>query len=445
MMAAYSGKDRVGGLATKADKFGFHKIVVVATENGRLIAIDTASGGQVAWNVPVPDYGESPEWEVPTLRPFPHGIIRVKNSGGHWVFETMTGTLLRKGPDTKPKSQTATVINYDLVEGQLRGYVGDEKTSQLWTFKPKNGEEITSLSARPLDDPVSSIGTVLGDRRVLYKYLNPNLVLVTAVSNKTSSASFYLLDAVSGNVLYETSHVGVDTSRSIASTVSGNWLSYSFTAKSGAAAASRGHHLVIAELFESSLPNDRGVLDSKTNYSSLQPSSGDLGLPYVISQSYQIPDEISLMAVSQTEQGITTRMLLVTLPESNSIAGIPLPAIDPRRPVGRDPTALEQAEGLTRYTPVLDIHPQWYLNHKREVVGVKRIITSPAVLESTSLVFAYGLDVFGTRVTPSFSFDVLGKEFNKLQMLGTVAALFVAVVFVAPLVRRKQINMRWQM
>ena len=118
-------------------------------------------------------------------------------------------------------------------------------------------------------------------------------------------------------------------------------------------------------------------------------------------------------------------------------------------------------EGLTKYNPVLEFNPQWYLNHKREVVGIEKVVTSTAVLESTSLVFAFGGDVFGTRVSPSFAFDVLGRGFNKVQMLMTVAALFVAVVFVAPLVslftigtdtsanmqqvKRKQINMRWSL
>ncbi|KAH0406734.1 hypothetical protein KCU90_g23721, partial [Aureobasidium melanogenum] len=122
----------------------------------------------------------------------------------------------------------------------------------------------------------------------------------------------------------------------------------------------------------------------------------------------------------------------------------PRQVIDPRRPVGRDATKDEMMEGLMKYTPVLEFDPKWYLNHQREVYGVETVTTSPAVLESTSLVFAYGLDVFSTRISPSFSFDVLGKDFNKLQMLATVAALAVATVAVAPLVKRKQINTRWQ-
>jgi hypothetical protein len=91
-------------------------------------------------------------------------------------------------------------------------------------------------------------------------------------------------------------------------------------------------------------------------------------------------------------------------------------------------------EGLVRYQPVIEFDPKWILNHKREVLGIQEVVTSPALIESTSLVFAYGLDVFGTRLTPSFSFDILGKDFNKFQMLATVAALAVATFVVAPLV-----------
>ena len=87
-----------------------------------------------------------------------------------------------------------------------------------------------------------------------------------------------------------------------------------------------------------------------------------------------------------------------------------------------------------RYNPVIEFDPKWHLNHAREVIGIKDVITSPALLESTSLVFAYGLDVFGTRLSPSFNFDMLGKDFNKFQMLATVAALAVVTFVVTPLV-----------
>jgi hypothetical protein len=109
--------------------------------------------------------------------------------------------------------------------------------------------------------------------------------------------------------------------------------------------------------------------------------------------------------------------------------------------VARDPTKNEQAEGLIRYAPVIEFDPKWYLNHKREVIGTINVITSPALIESTSLIFAYGLDIFGTKLSPSFSFDILGRDFNKFQMLATVAALAVLTFVVGPLVSERQMDM----
>jgi hypothetical protein len=79
----------------------------------------------------------------------------------------------------------------------------------------------------------------------------------------------------------------------------------------------------------------------------------------------------------------------------------------------------------------------------RQVAGVREILTAPALLESTSLVFAYGLDLFGTRVAPSKTFDVLSESFNKAQLALTVLGLAGAIVMTGPAVRRKRLRERW--
>ena len=224
-------------------------------------------------------------------------------------------------------------------------------------------------------------------------------------------------------------HEDVDVTRPIASTISENWFSYSYTSVTTQSGA-KGHNIVVGEMYESQLPNDRGPRGTLTNSSTIE-----FGYePHIMTQTYHIAEPISHMAVTQTRQGITSRLLLAVLPESKAIVGIPRSIVDPRRPIGRDPTSTEAMEGLVRYDPVLRFDPKWYLTHQREVVGIDSITTSPALLESTSLIFAYGLDLFGTRASPSFSFDVLGKDFNKLQMLATVAALALGTLVVAPLV-----------
>ncbi len=78
-----------------------------------------------------------------------------------------------------------------------------------------------------------------------------------------------------------------------------------------------------------------------------------------------------------------------------------------------------------------------------QVAKTRRIITSPALLESTSLVFAYGLDLFFTRVAPSNTFDVLSESFNKPQLVITIAGLALAIAVAKPIVARKRLRERW--
>ena len=448
------------------DTFGFHKLVVVATEKGRLAALDVGSRGKVLWNVHLEQFADT-KFEYPTLRAH-SGYVEVRDPSfdGSFFINSTTGGLassVNLELHVPPVTEGQELVSFSLRNGVLAGFLENQpSTEPIWSFVPTNSERIIGYTARPLRDPVASIGKVLGDRRVLYKYLNPNLVLVKTVSDSARTASVYLLDSASGQLLHTVSHADVDTSRPIPSTISENWFSYSLTIDSTLSPESRGYQLVVSDLYESPLPDDRGPLGASSNSSTVKPSSsqGDAAKPYVLSQSYQIAAEISHMMATQTRQGITSRELIITLPSTNSIVGIPRQIIDPRRPIGRDPTANEQAEGLTRYTPLLPLDSKWHLTHKYEVLGIKDVITSESGIESTSLVFAYGHDIFGTRVAPSFAFDILGKGFNKIQMLLTVAALFVGVLFVAPLVsslssiiftislryqqvRRKQINTLW--
>ncbi|KAI9755680.1 MAG: hypothetical protein M4579_004178 [Chaenotheca gracillima] len=474
------------------DNFGFRKLVAVATDNGHLYALDAGSRGRFVWRTKVVDLGPDEKWHVRgILNNLQEGTITVECTGGEsYSFEAATGKILQNSPsdstetaqssilvdgehgsqsllkvyeggvlgdlpsDSLPKGDPVLVVRGP--EGSLRGmrYVsGTSKTVKptvVWEFSPSSGHVVTDFTGRPSDDPVASMGRVLGDRSVMYKYLNPNLLLVTTIGETTSTASFHLLDGVSGNTLYSVTHEGVDISRHISSLVSENWFVYSFWGQianqDAASSTTSAYQLVAAEIFESEIPNDRGPLGGSANFSSLGTSGLDFvpTEPYVASLSFLINQEISGLAVTQTRQGITSRSILATLASSNAIVAIPRAILDPRRPVGRDPTAAEMEEGLGKYVPVIEFDPRWFINHKQEVIGIKNIITTPALLESTSLVFAYGLDIFGTRVAPSMAFDILGKGFAKVQLILTVLGLAVGVSIMAPIVRKKQINARWQ-
>jgi len=141
--------------------------------------------------------------------------------------------------------------------------------------------------------------------------------------------------------------------------------------------------------------------------------------------------------VTQTRQGIANRYVLAYLPEAHSIAGLSRQILDARRPVGRDSTPAEkEAEGLIQYAPNIEIDPRSIISHQRNVLGVKNILATPVIVESTTLIVAYGVDVFGTRLAPSGMFDILGDGFNKPTLILTVVSLLAGVLFLSPMVRK---------
>ena len=467
----------------RRDGFGFHKIVLIATERGRLAALDAGNQGKVIWNIQAVSLKAEETWDVLDIE-VEDGTALIRAKGGEFLRVVVnTGTILQHQPGAMIKSLKTSVSVLDssgkkvLIPVNDNGYLGDlpkadfghgtivvtegedsvvrgwglikgTKPKLVWRFMPASGERVESVNARPSHDPVASIGKALGDRNVLYKYLNPNLLLITAIGVEISTATFYILDATSGSVIYSVTHPGVDTRQPIVSTMSENWFAYSLYSESTAVTQDvtqtdgqnlKGYQLVVSELYESPYPNDRGSLGSSTNFSTVYLTAADeddsLTSPHVISQTYLIPGPISSMSVTSTLQGITTRSLLCVVPELNALISISKAFLDPRRPVGRDPSASEMEEGLFRYSPILDFEPKWILSHKRDVISISNVITSPSLLESTSLVFAFGnLDLFGSRVSPIGAFDILGNGFSKLQLVLTVVALAVGTTLVAPFV-----------
>lgn len=443
--------------AVDQDASGSGKAVIVATDNGRVFLIDARKNGSIMLNTKAVDLAGA-KWKVKAILvegktasiiAEDRDVVEINVADGDVIGSRFspsrevksvvlvphTSSPLAVGvrgdgtPSSSEAIEDGTIVVTLNNDGQAQGWRYGGEPVKIWDFRPSPGQKIISAVARPLQDPVASIGKVLGNRSVLYKYLNPNLALLTAASEKIITV--YLLDSISGQVLHTMPHNGTDTTIPVPSVLSENWFAYSFWSD-GTDSSSKGHQLVIAELYESFIPNDRGPLESSANFSSIYASASPT--PHVISQSFVIPEGISHMAVTQTLQGITSRQLICTLPESNAVIGIPRHLLDPRRPIDRDPTANEAEEGLMKYSPILNFDAKWYLTHARDLMGIRRIISTPTLLESTTLIFAFGLDAFGTRLAPSGAFDILGKGFNKVQLLATILALGVGVGFLAPMV-----------
>jgi hypothetical protein len=87
---------------------------------------------------------------------------------------------------------------------------------------------------------------------------------------------------------------------------------------------------------------------------------------------------------------------------------------------------------------------QAYLSHAYQVAGLRGILTIPASLESTSLVFAYGHDLFYTQTAPSRTYDSITDEFNYALLLITVVALLIGIVVTYVWSEHKELTDKWQ-
>lgn len=321
-------------------------------------------------------------------------------------------------------------------------------SERVWGFDLPAGE--TLIKAVGYEDGAQNtalLGRALGDRSVLYKYLNPHLVTLFTRHNADQDRSIgvYLIDRVTGRLLYSTVHenASVTEKRPLLAIQTENRVIYQYwqngipssssNSTDESVPAARGYVTVVAELFESDKPDTRN--DAKTF------TSFDMMVPHVVTSAFTSPEPASALGVTRTGSHISTRDVLFGL-SSGKLLGLPDQMLDPRRPQ-EAPTKDEQAEGLIPYMPALPLDPKRVLSHYHGVAKIAHIKAAPTHLESTSLVASFGLDLFFTRTSPSGTFDQLSPSFSKVNLVVTTLALVVGCVLGGPMVRRKMTSQAW--
>jgi len=299
-------------------------------------------------------------------------------------------------------------------------------TTKLWT-RPFYAQVVHDNS--PLTpSPTASYGRALGDKSVLYKYLNPHLQIVTTVSPLKAVAHVIVIDSTTGGTVYEDEISHVVGNKVVAAMVE-NWLVYAWL--ESAPDAIEGWRLASVELYDNS--------GTSTGASTLT-TSPDIGS---IARSYILATGItSKLGFTTSKFGVTTKDL-VFANELGQVTFIPHRLLDPRRPLGK-PTKAEQEEMLVPYNPLLPFMTNNIVSHKYPTIGVTHLTSAPTLLESTALLLASGLDMFCTSaIQPSGTFDILGSGFNKFQLVLTLAALAVGVAVAKPAVARKNLKEKW--
>ncbi|ELU06819.1 hypothetical protein CAPTEDRAFT_171523 [Capitella teleta] len=298
----------------------------------------------------------------------------------------------------------------------------------MWRLDLKReGHAITQVVPKRLDERVNSQGIVLGDRSVMYKYLNPNLVVVIAEGDDgqgKNSFNVYLVDGVSGRLVFHCNHK--KSSGPINVVHSENWVVYNFWNQKH-----RRVELAILEMYEGKEQSNT------TDFSSLHPPPP----PVIMRQAYTFPGHISAMAATITEIGITSKHILIAM-QNGGILELAKAFLDPRRP--ENPTAESREEGLLPYIPELPRPFEATINYNHSVYNIRGIHTVASGLESTCLVLAYGLDLFYDRVMPSRMFDVLKDDFDYFFIGSVVVGMILVSLLTQKLAARKALNRAWK-
>ncbi|KAF8316331.1 DUF1620-domain-containing protein [Clavulina sp. PMI_390] len=303
-----------------------------------------------------------------------------------------------------------------------------------WTLPFGSGEAI-DYTFRPPKDAVASLGKVLADRKTLYKYLNPHIVGVVTRAVQGESHGVYLVDGVTGAILY---HVNVPSSGGrLLAAMAENWLVFAYEAYGDAVPEdqAKGQRIVSVELYEGYVRND------KTRSSEISSHSPDMERLTAYQHSFLLPYSITSLGMTSTKYGISTKEIIVSTTKGQ-IHTIPRQMLDPRRHQEK-PSAADGEEWLIAYDAVIGDDPRRVISRKFDVYGTTDIVTSPALLESTSLVFTHGLDLFFSKTAPSGTFDLLSQSFNKVQLILIIAALGGGIMVTRPIVQRRQLKQQW--
>jgi len=184
------------------------------------------------------------------------------------------------------------------------------------------------------------------------------------------------------------------------------------------------------------------VYDAVTGMNATKVVSSFVPTPLrVLGQSYYLSPSLKTIGVTQTARGITQKQVLLGT-TNEQVISLDKRWLDPRRPT--KPTTVDRDEGLLPYSENLPIFPQSYLSTDKQIARLKKIISSPASLESSSLVFAFGLDIFYTRTMPNKTYDLLGDEFSYGLLVVTITVLLGGALALAYLVRQKELERKWR-
>ena len=319
----------------------------------------------------------------------------------------------------------------DAQMGEVRGHhfstSGEDsfKHTPTWSFMlPHLREELVHFSVKDSQESIYANARVLSDRSVLYKYLNPHIVMLVTESRieRKPCVNVYVLDGVSGRLVHQLHHSNARST--VPPILSENWLAYQVVNLK-----EKRQELVVIEMYEGKTATNTSAWTSFSNVNVL-----------CLSRSFILPGDLYSMTATSTSRGITPKDIILGF-SNGQLFSLPKSFVEPKIP--RDLSKSPSPETAKPPSPKIPLSYQRVLNYNRSVDRLREIQTVPAQLESTCSVLAYGVDIFYTQSSPSKSFDKIAEDFGYLLILGVLALFLTFSLFGSRISIYRRTNQAW--
>ena len=305
----------------------------------------------------------------------------------------------------------------------IEGYhYKNSTTKKIWASQISKSESITSYITNhsgKIHQPAIATGT----SRLIYKYADENLFAIS--TQKGTDLYIYIINSISGHIIYRIHQEGVLGIIHMAFHEHKLFVHY-WNSKF------ERFEILSVELFKSNVDDSAG--DVLKNYYSgkfyTEYSSQFTPELTIFSQTFEFPYGVKDMKMTTTLQGITKPSLVLIL-DSNQIYLLDTQFLSPRRKLeDNHEEGVFDDPSLPPYKPNLPWSGISLASYYLELEGLEKITTADTWLESTSIVLAFGLDIFSARVMPEKSFDILGEDFSKSAIVLTIGGLIILNIIV---------------
>ncbi|ODV85945.1 hypothetical protein CANARDRAFT_28010 [[Candida] arabinofermentans NRRL YB-2248] len=455
-----------GGKAEKKDlnkHFGYTKKLVVLTENGKLFAFNllkSDSQDQLLWQCDLLsskgryknlyhienrlllldnddiihelDVLQAEQGVLDLLPVHPglftkHFKVAITPEGGRKIFQTTAEELYISQITEDAKQLIGSHIS------------SDNTQTSTWTYLVSDYENEAIIGVKSRDygnDKVATNAIVLSGRKLLYKYLVPNLAVLVTHNKETNELKIKLINVITGQT-YQTFKSSTDNPDALHLIFEENFIILSTTER-----GSEETILTTIDLFESLTP------DLKKSKDVIEISAfNNTIFPEFEIKSYTLPySTVVSMTTTKTKYNITSKWIILKL-KSGEVRAIPRFILSGHRPVQELDAAQKQEYQLLRYDPVIPNNERMTLSHYRKLLSSElnsNVISVPTELESTSFVISFDLDTFVTLVRPSGSFDSMTSDFNGKILILTMVVLVLGILITQPMVESKKLKDAWQ-